>query len=423
MLAARPDVWYVASVTDEDIARRYELLRPHLDEKARRLLLGAEAAVLGRGGIKRVATATGAHADTVARGAREVRSGEPQEGRIRRPGAGRPAATEADPDLVAALEQLVDPQTRGDPMSPLRWTTASTHKLADTLTAQGHSVSATTVRKVLTEQLGYSLQANAKTIEGRQHPDRDAQFRYINERVREHQDSADPVISVDTKKKELVGTFKNSGREWHPKGEPTQVNVHDFADPQLGKAIPYGVYDVSADSGWVSVGTDHDTAEFAVATIGRWWRTRGQTGYPRAKRLLICADCGGSNGYRTRLWKTELARLADQTGLEITVCHLPPGTSKWNKIEHRLFSHISMNWRGRPLESHEVIVNTIAATTTRSGLAVHADLDTAYYPSGVKVADQEMKDLETTKTLVRHDFHGEWNYTLNPRDTPGDDTS
>ena len=423
MLGVWPVVWYVAGVTDEDIARRYDMLRPHLDEKARRLVLGAEAVVLGRGGITRVAAATGAHASTVARGHREVCSGEPQEGRIRNPGAGRPAATEADPELAAALEKLVDPQTRGDPMSPLRWTTASTYTLAQTLTAQGHPVSATTVRKVLTEQLGYSLRANAKTVEGRQHPDRDAQFRHINERVREHQDSADPVISVDAKKKELVGQFKNSGQQWCPKGEPTQVNVHDFMDKQLGKAIPYGVYDVSADSGWVGVGTDHDTAEFAVSTIARWWHTTGHSAYPHAKRLLICADGGGSNGYRTRLWKTELARLATQTGLPINVCHLPPGTSKWNKIEHRLFSHISMNWRGRPLESHEVIVNTIAATTTRTGLAVHAELDTADYPKGIKISDQRMKDLETSKTLVRHDFHGEWNYTLNPRDTPGDDTS
>jgi Rhodopirellula transposase DDE domain len=408
----------VACVTDEDIARRFESLRPHLDEKARRLVLGAEAAVLGRGGIKRVAAATGSHPDTVARGVREVRSADPADGRVRRPGGGRRPATEADPELVAALEKLVAPQTRGDPESPLRWTTVSTRDLAATLTQQGHPVSATTVRTLLSEQLGYSLQANAKTIEGRQHPDRDAQFRHITERVREHQQAKCPVISVDTKKKELVGQFSNKGRQWRPKGEPEPTKTHDFADKQLGKAIPYGVYDVAADTGWVNVGTDHDTAEFAVESIRRWWTGIGKSSYPDADRLLICADGGGSNGYRTRQWKTELAAFAAETGLTVNVCHLPPGTSKWNKIEHRLFSHISMNWRGRPLQSHEVIVESIAATTTDTGLSVHAELDTGSYPTGIKIAKRDVATLEQSGTLERHHFHGEWNYSLHPTRSP-----
>jgi Rhodopirellula transposase DDE domain len=308
---------------------------------------------------------------------------------------------------------LVDPTSRGDPQSPLRWTTKSVRHLAEALAAAGHAASPPTVARLLKAE-GFSLQANAKAIEGAQHPDRDAQFGYLNDEVRAHQDSGQPVISVDAKKKELVGAFKNGGREWQPKGQPESVNVHDFLDKELGKAIPYGVYDVAADAGWVSVGTDHDTAQFAVATIRTWWRTTGSGAYPQARRLLICADGGGSNGYRTRLWKTELAELADQTGLTITVCHLPPGTSKWNKIEHRLFSHISMNWRGRPLHSHEVIVNTIAATTTVTGLTVHAELDTGDYPKGIKITDQQVKDLEE-HALRRHNFHGEWNYTLSPQ--------
>lgn len=401
-------------MADEDIGRRFEAVRLHLDEKARRAVLGAEALVLGRGGIKRVAAATGSHPDTVARGVAEVSSAEPADERVRRPGAGRKPITETDPGLEAALEELVDPQTRGDPMSPLRWTTASTRTLAATLTQRGHPVSASTVRAVLRDELGYRLQANAKTIEGKQHPDRDAQFRHINEQVRAHQDAGQPVISVDTKKKELVGPYKNSGRKWEPKGKPEQTNVHDFADKQLGKAIPYGVYDVAADTGWVNVGTDHDTAAFAVESIRRWWSGIGASTHPTATTLLICADGGGSNGYRTRLWKTELAALASQTGLTIDVCHLPPGTSKWNKIEHRLFSHISMNWRGRPLTSHEVIVESIAATTTSGGLTVQAELDTASYQKGVKIPDREMKALEETGILVRDEFHGEWNYRLNP---------
>jgi hypothetical protein len=333
----------------------------------------------------------------------------------RRKGGGRKSVTETDPGVRSTLLTLVEPTSRGDPESPLRWTTKSVRHLAEAMSAAGHAISPPTVAKLLKAE-GFSLQANAKTIEGGQHPDRDAQFCYLNDRVREHQDSGDPVISVDAKKKELVGTFKNAGREWHPKGAPEHANVHDFMDKDLGKTIPYGVYDVAADTGWVSVGTDHDTAAFAVSTIRTWWCTTGSNTYPQARRLLICADGGGSNGYRTRLWKTELAHLANETGLVITVCHLPPGTSKWNKIEHRLFSHISMNWRGRPLESHEVIVNTIAATTTRTGLTVHAELDTGDYPKGIKITNRQIGELEQ-RALRRHDFHGEWNYTLVPQRT------
>jgi Rhodopirellula transposase DDE domain len=295
-------------------------------------------------------------------------------------------------------------------MSPLRWTTKSTRNLAAELTRQGHRVSADTVGDLLRGE-GFSLQGNAKTIEGQRHPDRDAQFRYINEQVKDHQGTADPVISVDTKKKELVGEFKNAGREWRPKGQPAATRTHDFPGDGLGKAVPYGVYDISADAGWVSVGTDHDTAAFAVESVRRWWKAAGRGDYPQARRLLITADVGGSNGYRTRAWKAELAALAVETGLEITCCHFPPGTSKWNKVEHRLFSHITMNWRGRPLTSHEVIVQTIAATTTRAGLRVHAELDTSTYDTGVQISDRQMDALP----LTRHDWHGDWNYTLRPQ--------
>ena len=397
---------------EESLAAKLSAVLPHLDERQRRLVMGAEARALGHGGIKTVARAAGVSAVTVSKGVAELDAGDEPLGRTRRPGGGRKPLTETDAGARTALLSLVEPTSRGDPESPLRWTTKSVRNLAEAMSAAGHRISPPTVAKLLKAE-GFSLQANAKTIEGGQHPDRDAQFRYLNDRVREHQQAQCPVISVDAKKKELVGKFKNSGREWQPKGEPQQTNVHDFIDTDLGKAIPYGVYDVGADTGWVSVGTDHDTAEFAVATIRTWWRTTGSGAYPNARRLLICADGGGSNGYRTRLWKTELAGLTDETGLEITVCHLPPGTSKWNKIEHRLFSHISMNWRGRPLESHQVIVNTIAATTTRTGLTVHAELDNGSYPNGIKVTDQQIKDLEQ-HALRRHDFHGEWNYTLIP---------
>jgi transposase len=406
-----------AVCSEGSLAAKLAAVLPHLDERQRRLVMGAEARALGHGGIKVVARAAGVSAVTVSKGVAELEAGEEPLGRTRRQGGGRKSVTETDPAVRTTLLSLVDPTSRGDPESPLRWTTKSVRHLAEAMSAAGHAVSPPTVAKLLKAE-GFSLQANAKTIEGGQHPDRDAQFRYLNDRVREHQDSGDPVISVDTKKKELVGKFKNGGREWQPKGEPEHTNVHDFMAKDLGKAIPYGVYDVAADSGWVSVGTDHDTAEFAVATIRTWWRTTGSDTYPQALRLLICADGGGSNGYRTRLWKTELGHLADETGLAITVCHLPPGTSKWNKIEHRLFSHISMNWRGRPLESHQVIVNTIAATTTRAGLTVHAELDTGSYPKGIKITDQQMGGLEQ-RALRRHDFHGEWNYALVPQRAHG----
>jgi hypothetical protein len=401
----------------DSTARRYEVLRPHLSEFQRRLWLGAEAAELGPGGVAVVAAATGVAADTVRRGRKEADDGvAPAPGRSRKPGGGRKRAESHDAELAAAFELLIDPATRGDPMSPLRWTSKSIRVLTAGLREKGHQVSDFVVRRLLREG-GYSLQANVKTTEGGQHIDRNAQFGYLNDQATAHMATGDPVISVDAKKKELVGAFKNGGREWHPAGDPEQVKVHDFIDPELGKANPYGVYDVANNIGWVSVGTDHDTAAFAVNTIATWWQQVGNRLHPNASRVLICADGGGSNGYRTRLWKTEIAALAQSTGLTITVCHLPPGTSKWNKIEHRLFSHISMNWRGRPLTSHEVIVNTIAATTTRTGLTVGAELDEAIYPAGVKIPDQDMKDLDTNGILTRHDFHGEWNYTIKPNPT------
>ena len=334
----------------ESVARRYAVMRPHLTEFQRRLWLGAEAAELGPGGVAIVAEATGVSADTVRRGRKEAGVGiGPGAGRSRRPGGGRKRAEDHDQELVAALESLIDPVTRGDPMSPLRWTSKSIRVLTRALRDKGHEVSTYVTRRVLREQ-GYSLQANVKTAEGAQHVDRDAQFGYLNDRAADHLDAGDPVISVDTKKKELVGAYKNNGREWHPTGQPEQVKVHDFIDKELGKVNPYGIYDLGANTGWVAVGTDHDTAAFAVNTIKTWWLRAGKTLYPNATRLMISADGGGSNGYRTRQWKTELAALATDTGLTITVCHLPPGTSKWNKVEHRLFSHISMNWRGRPLD-------------------------------------------------------------------------
>lgn len=400
----------------EVLASRLLLIRPHLDERAWRLLLGAEAKVLGRGGIKVVAGAVRAHPDTVAQGLRELDYGEPIPGRVRRPGAGRPRADVADPGLWEALDALVDPVTRGDPESPLRWTTKSTAKLAGELVATGHRVAASTVAKLLKDN-GYSLQANAKTIEGNQHADRDAQFRYLADQAAAFGATGDPVISVDTKKKELVGNFSAAGREWEPKGEPTKTSVHDFVDKQLGKVAPYGVYDIAANTGWVNVGTDADTAQFAVESIRRWWNGMGHDSYPQATRLLITADSGGSNGSRLRLWKTELAELANQTGMAITVCHLPPGTSKWNKVEHRLFSAISRSWRARPLTSHEVVIETIRATTTTTGLTVKAELDLGVYEKGIKISDRQMEDLEASQ-LRRHQFHGDWNYTLTPTTRP-----
>ena len=382
-----------------------------LDERQRRLWLGAEARALGRGGIAAVAAAAGVSRDMVRRGRQELEGAEPPQRwrRARRPGGGRQRAEEADPQLLSDLDELVSPDTRGDPESPLRWTCKSTRQLAAALKEKGHQISPPVVARLLHGQ-GYSLQANIKTKEGKQHPDRDAQFAYLNEQVKQHQAEGAPVLSVDTKKKELVGEYKTGGREWQPKGQPEAVNVHDFPDPELGRAIPYGLYDVGRNTGWVSVGTDHDTASFAVETLRRWWQGEGRSAYAEAHRLLICADGGGSNGYQLRLWKTELARLASENGLEITVCHLPPGTSKWNKIEHRLFSHISMNWRGRPLTSHEVVVDLIGATATRQGLRVHAELDRNRYPTKVKVSDQELAQIPIT----RHDFHGEWNYSIAP---------
>ena len=393
------------------LAAKFAVIFPHLDERQRRLLMAAEARTLGHGGIRLVARAAGVREATVSLGVDELEAGAEPLGRARRPGGGRKRAADADPGLRPALLALVEPEERGDPMSPLRWTTKSTRNLAGELIRQGHQVSADTVGDLLREE-GFSLQGNAKTIEGKRHPDRDAQFRYVNEQVKDHQGTADPVISVDTKKKELVGQFANAGREWRPKGQPVGTHGHDFPQDSAGKAVPYGVYDLTGNTGWVSVGTDHDTAAFAVESIRRWWKAAGQAEYPLARRLLITADAGGSNGYRTRAWKAEMAALAVETGLEITVCHFPPGTSKWNKVEHRLFSHITMNWRGRPLASHEVIVQAIAATTTATGLRVRAELDTSAYDTGIKISDRQMDALP----LSRHDWHGDWNYTLRPED-------
>jgi len=391
------------------LAAKFEAIFPHLDERQRRLLLGAEARALGHGGIRLVAGAVGVREATVSLGVDELESGAEPLGRARRPGGGRKRAADLDPGLRPALLALVEPDERGDPMSPLRWTAKSTRVLAGELTAQGHKVSADTVGDLLREE-GFSLQGNARTVEGTQHPDRDAQFRYISEQARACQVAGDPVISVDTKKKELVGDFANGGKEYRPKGSPVPVRTHDFTDKDLGKAIPYGVYDVAADAGWVNVGTDHDTAAFAVESIRRWWKAMGRAAYPHARQLLVTADAGGSSSYRTRAWKAELAAFALETGLAVTVCHFPPGTSKWNKIEHRLFSRITMNWRGRPLASHDVIVSAIAATTTRAGLTVRAGLDPGSYPEGVKISDEQMAALP----LDRHDWHGERNYTLRP---------
>src|SRR5918998_2337289 len=379
---------------------------PVLDERARRLLLGAGARRLGRGGIKLIAAATGAAADTVRKGAAELEAGIAADGRVRAPGAGRKPVEHHDPELWPALDKLVDPETRGDPMSRLRWTTKSTVKLADELTALGHRVGPHTAARLLKDH-DYSLQGNAKTIEGKQHPDRDAQFRYLNDQVTAFLAAGLPVISVDTKKKELIGSYKNGGREYQPKGKPVSTNTYDFIG-EGGKAVPYGVYDVGSNTGWVNVGTDADTGAFAVESILPWRTTIGSFAYPGAQRLLITADGGGSNGSRLRLWKTQLAQLAAQTGLQITVCHLPPGTSKWNKIEHRLFSAITLNWRGRPLTSHETIVNTIAATTTGTGLSVEAEVDTDTDDTGVKITDAQLDALP----MRRHRFHGDWNYTV-----------
>ena len=395
------------SAPDESLASKLAIVFPHLNERQCRIVAAAEARAMGRGGIVRVAEATGMSRSTVQKAVHELDEGLEVSDRVRRPGGGRRSIRQTNPRLVKDLEAMVEPATRGDPESPLRWTSKSTRQLAAALAEKGHDISHSTVADILHE-LGYNLQANVKSRELSSHPDRDAQFRYLTDQVQEHMARKQPVISVDTKKKELVGDYKNAGREWEKKGQPVKVNIYDFVDPERGKAIPYSVYDVASNAGWVSVGTDHDTASFAVETIRRWWLEVGRRAYPKAKKLLISADGGGSNGYRTRLWKIELSRLAAETGLSITVCHLPPGTSKWNKIEHRLFSHISMNWRGRPLTSHEVVVELIGATTTRAGLKVRAQLDTNKYPTDIKVTDEEIAAVP----LRKHDFHGEWNYTI-----------
>jgi len=389
---------------------KYKALAPTLRERARRIWAATEARAGGWGGIAGVARATGISSSTIQRGLQELttkRSLAP--GRIRRPGGGRKKTVDKDPTLLTDLEGLVEPTASGDPMSPLRWTSKSVRQLAASLQRMGHQVSRQLVAELLAAG-GYSLQANRKTREGPSHPDRDAQFRYINQHVRRFQGATQPVISVDTKKKELVGDFKNAGRQWRPTGQPTPVRVHDFLIPARGKAIPYGVYDLTRNAGWVSVGVDHDTATFAVRTIGRWWRQMGRPRYRRARSLLITADAGGSNGPRVRLWKWELQRLANRTHLAITVCHLPPGTSKWNKIEHRLFSYISTNWRGQPLVSLAVIVNLIGGTRTTTGLRVRCELDRGAYPKGQDVTDAQLATLN----LAPHRFHGDWNYTIHP---------
>jgi hypothetical protein len=399
----------------ERIRRKFQSLEPVLDERSRRQWAAAEAKELGYGGGSAVAAATGLARDTIRAGLRELeyRQNHPDEWPspgLRKAGGGRKQLTESDPALAAALEALVEPLTRGDPESLLRWTCKSTRKLAQELTDQGHAVGYRTVAWLLHEA-GYSLQANRKTREGNQSPHRNAQFEYINAQAQRFQKSRQPVISVDTKKKELVGDFRNGGREWRPQGEPENVRVHDFVDPKLGKAIPYGVYDVTNNQGWVNVGIDHDTAYFAAGSIRRWWQEMGAARFPRAERLLITADGGGSNSHRTRLWKVALQKLADDIDLTLTVCHFPPGTSKWNKVEHRLFCFITNNWRGQPLVSHQVIVNLIASTTTTKGLIVKAALDTTPYETGIKVPDEQMATLK----LTRAKFHGEWNYTIRPR--------
>ncbi len=403
------DAQVIARIRD-----KFQALQPEMDERLRRQWAAAEARGLGWGGVTALTQATGLSRTTITAGLRELdlpeqdRAAEAR--RIRRLGGGRRPLTAGDPGLLAALEALVEPATRGDPESPLRWTCKSTRRLADELRRQRHPVSAGTVA-VLLREAGYSLQANRKTREGAGHPDRNAQFAYINASVQRFLRRGQPAVSVDTKKKELVGDFKNGGREWHPEGTPEEVRVHDFLIKNLGKAIPYGVYDMLHNQGWVSVGIDHDTAQFAAHSIQKWWYEMGQQRFPRGTELLITADGGGSNSHRSRLWKVALQELSDDLGLKLYVCHFPPGTSKWNKIEHRLFSFITQNWRGRPLLSHETIVNLIASTTTRTGLLVKSALDTNEYPTKVKVTDDELRRLR----LKRHDFHGEWNYTISPR--------
>jgi hypothetical protein len=392
------------------IESKFQGLGSELSERGRRRWAAVEAAALGRGGISVVSAATGLAHSTIRRGIGELNANVPlPAGRQRRNGAGRKCLTVTDLGLQAALESLVEPDSRGDPQSPLRWTCKSTRRLAQELTAQGHPVGPTTVRQLLREA-GYSLQANRKTREGHGHPDRDAQFRYITGRLRAQQRRGQPTVSVDTKKKETLGNLKNAGQTWRPKGQPREVDTHDFPDPRKGKAVPYGVYDLRHNEAWVSVGISSDTAEFAVASIRRWWQRLGRRRHPQATRLLITADSGGSNSSRNRLWKVELQKLSDEFGLAIEVCHFPPGTSKWNKIEHRLFCHVTRNWQGQPLESYEVVVNLIGSTTTETGLKVYAKLDASTYEKGKKVSDQEFAQVN----LKPSHFHGEWNYVIRP---------
>ena len=397
------------------IEAKYEALSGRLDEAALRAWAAAEARSLGRGGVSTVAKAIGMSRTTIYAGLEDLKTpppagGSPGRPRVRAAGGGRKKLTDKDAGLLSALDALVEPSSRGDPMSPLRWTCKSTYRLSEELRRQGHEVSQRTVCDLL-RQMGFSLQATRKTREGGRHADRDAQFAHITRAVADYQAAGDPVISVIAKKKELIGDFKNAGSEWQPVGAPEEVRVYDFIDSELGKVAPYGVYDLTTNSGWVNVGIDHDTAEFAVESIRRWWREMGAAVYPRSRRLLITADCGGSNGYRVRLWRRELQKLADELQLLIGVCHFPPGTSKWNKIEHRMFCHITANWRGRPLLSREVVVNLIGATTTREGLRIRAALDENTYAPGIKVSDAELASL----ALERDEFHGDWNYRLRPR--------
>jgi hypothetical protein len=406
-----------ANTTLTTVQVKYQSLAPIMDEKVRRCWAASEALALGWGGITLVAQATGLSAVTIRRGVAEMRDSATaasdaaeREPRIRRPGGGRKRLSESDQTLGSDLEELVDPATRGDPQSPLRWTCKSTRMLADALVAKGHDVSHQTVARLLHE-MDYNLQVNRKTKDGGSHPDRNAQFEYIAKAVRSFQRRGQPVVSVDTKKKELIGNFKNGGQEWQPEGKPEEVRSKDFKDKHLGKVAPYGIYDLTENEGWVSVGIDHDTAPFATETLRRWWENMGRPVYPQAKELLVTADGGGSNGSRTRLWKVAVQALADQTGLRISVCHFPPGTSKWNKIEHRMFCHITQNWRGRPLLSRAVVVNLIGNTKTKAGLHIQAELDSNNYPTGIKVTDKELAAVK----IKRHAFHGDWNYTIDPR--------
>lgn len=395
-------------VGEEDLGGFFGFMFEHLDEKQRRLLAGSMARLLGRGGQAAVARVTAMSRNTVLDGVRAFDAGDAPTGRVRAEGGGRPLLESTDPTLIADLERLVSPGSRGDPMSPLRWTLKSTRQLAAALVEMGHSISSWTVAEILKAQ-GFSLQATSKTTEGAQHADRNGQFEYLNRLSAERVAADEPVVSVDCKKKELVAGVKgNGGREWQPAGQPEPVDVHDFPDPEVPKAIPYGVYDVGADEGWVQVGDDHDTPAFAVNAVRDWWQSMGRIRYPQAGRLLITADAGGSNSYRSRVWKVELGRLAQETGLEITVCHYPPGTSKWNKVEHRLFSFMTINWRGRPLTSYQAIVELAAATTTRSGLRVLSQHDTSSYPTGIKVTDKQIEAIG----IRRHEWHGDWNYTI-----------